>query len=342
MKAMLCNSAVAPMFELLRKKKAGQLERQEIEQLLDHEDYQFEFSRYDGRVDRLTFADYFMIFETLEAGQVENYDLRNHHSFWLDLYENLDWFVEETEKFFQKFNNSVIDEASRIAMAGFPESYRFQDCKIIFTCGIGQSFGYAHENGMHFDIIQLLRCYADENFKLMIAHEIHHLFFLDNIPFDETDLEGYFLHWFATEGLAIKFTGNAQGVLSRKICPEQPANLGLDAASIDYANQRFDDNFAEFKRQLFQIRSGEINTADQVRSLLVSDWFNLYAEGQSRVEVPRLKQPRLYAFGNDLWGTLYDVYGMDALYETLTHPETFVEKFNQALRVLHKEMYQIV
>lgn len=339
MKAMLCNTAVAPMFELLRKKKSGQLERKAVEQLLDHEDYQFEFSRYEGRVDKQTFVDYFMGFEALEASQVENYDLRNHHAFWLDLYENLEWFEKKMAEFFRDFNSAVIDEASRIAMAGVPERYRFRDCKIIFTCGIGQSFGYAHENGMHFDVMQLLRQYADEHFKLMIAHEIHHLFFLDNIPFDESDLESYFLTWFAIEGLAIKFTGNAQGVLSRKIHPEQPANLGLDDASIQYSNSRFDANFAKFRKHLAQIRSGEIKTADEVRTLLVSYWFDLYAEGQSRDEVPQLKQPKLYAFGNDLWGTLYDVYGMEGLYETLLHPKTFAEQFNSALEMLGREEY---
>lgn len=337
MKALLCNSAVVPMLGLLRKKKTGQLERAEVEKLLDHEDYRFEFSRYEGRVDKQTFADYFMTFENL--GQVENYDLRNHHSFWLDLYHNLEWFENKTTEFFRKFNSHVIDEASRIAMAGFPENYRFRDCRIIFTCGIGQSFGYAHENGMHFDIMQLLRRYANENFKLMIAHEIHHLFFLDSIPFDETNLEGYFLQWFAIEGLAIKFTGNAQGVLSQKLHPEQPANLGLDDASIDYANGRFDSYFAEFRKHLDQIRSGEIKTVEEVQKLLVSYWFDLYAEGQSREEIPQLKQPKLYAFGNDLWGTLYDVYGMDVLYETLTHPETFAEKFNHAVHILNREEY---
>lgn len=342
MKAMLCNTAVVPMFELLRKKKTGQLNRGEIEAMLEHADYQFEFRRYEDRVAPRDFAEYLLNFESLDVSQIKNYDLRNHHRYWLDLYENLDWFEKETEAFFRRFDTTVIDEARQIAVSGFPTSCHFQDCKIIFTCGIGQSFGYAHENGMHFDIMQLLRHYADENFKLMIAHEIHHLFFLDNVPFDETNLEGYFLQWFAIEGLAIKFTGNAQGVLSQKLHPEQLADLGLDDTSIAYANSRFNTNFAMFRKHLAQIRSGEISTVEGVRNLLVNYWFDLYTDEQSRDEVPQLKQPKLYAFGNDLWGTFYDVYGMDELYETLTHPETFVEKFNGAIRTLGREEYLLV
>lgn len=341
MNAILCNTALAPVFALLKKKKAGMLKREEAENLLKHEDYQFEFSRYEGRVSESEFVDYLLNFETLRAEEIENYDLRNHHSFWLDLYENLTWFEQKTEKFFQTYNHDLLAEASRIAEAGFPKGFRFQDCKIIFTCGIGQSFGYAHEHGMHFDIMQLFRLYENENFKLLIAHEMHHLMFLEHIPFDETNPEGYFLQWFAIEGLAVKFTGNAQGVLSKKLHPEQEANLGLDAYSMEYANNRFNTHLSEFKRHIAAIRSGEIKTADEVRHLLVSYWFDLYAEGQSREEVPRLKQPKLYAFGNDLWGTLYDVYGMEALYETLVHPETFAGKFNEAMEMLDQRAYII-
>lgn len=235
----------------------------------------------------------------------------------------------------------MITEAFQVAVNGFPKGYRFNDCKIIFTCGIGQSFGYANENGMHFDIMQLFRHYENEHFKEMIAHEIHHLIFLDNIEFQEKNLEGYFLQWFAIEGLAIKFTNNAQGVLSKRFQPDKPANLGLDIDSIEYLNNHFDVTYAEFQRTIADIRRGKVKTAEEVRELLVGYWFNLYAEGQNKEEVPQLKQSRLYAMGNDLWGTLYDVYGMDKLYEILTHPETFIDNFNNALRYLRREEYLI-
>lgn len=330
------------MFSLLRKKKAGLLITDEIEHLLNHDDYQFEFRRYESRVNPQEFTNYLLTFEKLDASQILNMDLRNHHSSWLDLYENLDWFEAKTNDFFQKFNLDVVAEAYQIAANGFPKGYHFPDCKIHFTCGIGQSFGYANENGMHFDIVQLFQHHENENFKLMIAHEFHHLIFLDNIPFNESNPEAYFLQWFAIEGLAIKFTGNAQGVLSKKLWPREPANMGLDGASIAYLNNHFSDTYMVFRKHLADIRSGTTNSIEDVQELLVAYWFSLYADGQSQTEPPQLKQTRLYTMGNDLWGTLYDIYGMDTLYETLNHPETFVEKFNQALCILNKAEYFIV
>lgn len=341
MNIALCNTSISPMICILRKKKAQQLNREEIESLLDHEDYQFEFHRYENRVTSREFADYLMNFENLEAGQIQNMDLRNHHSYWLDLYENLDWFEEKVEKFFQTFHLSVIEKAYLVAADGFPKSYHFPDCKIVFTCGIGQSFGYANENGMHFDIMQLFRHYENENFRLMIAHELHHLIFLDNIAFNENDPEAFFLQWLAIEGLAIKFTGNAQGVWSQKIWPNEPANLGLDNTSIQYLNDHFDSIYSEFLKNLTEIRRGSIDSIEGVQKLLLNYWFSLYADGQSKEEPPMLKQTRLYTMGNDLWGTLYDVYGMDTLYETLNHPETFTERFNKALLKLGKTTYFI-
>lgn len=342
MNISLCNSTVYPAIQLLRKKKVNSLTKQEVEALLRHADYQFEFSRYGSRVSQQEFVDYFMTFENLDASQIQNSDLRNHHACWLDLYKNLDWFEKKTLDFFARFNHDVIAEAFEIAVAGFPKHYKFSDYKIIFTCGIGQSGGYAHENGMVFDIMQLFRQFDHDEFKEMVSHEIHHLIFLDNILFDESSIEGFFLQWFAIEGLAIKFTDNAQGILSQKLHPERPANLGLDAESMQYHNDHFDANFSRFKENIRDIRSRKINTIGEVQDLLFGYWFSLYTDEQSKDEIPKLKQTRLYAMGNDLWGTIYDVYGMDQLYETLNHPETFIEKFNHALRVLHREEYLIV
>lgn len=192
MKATLCNTTINSVINLLRKKKNQQLQREEVENLLNHEDYQFEFRRYGERVSPKEFVDYIMKFETLETEQIENNDLKNHHSCWLDLYANLDWYEKKTEEYFTKFDAAVIEEAYQIAVNGFPKGYKFSDCKVVFTCGIGQSFGYANENGMHFDIMQLFRKYENDNFKSMIAHEIHHLIFMDNIEFQENNLEGYF------------------------------------------------------------------------------------------------------------------------------------------------------
>lgn len=282
-----------------------------------------------------------MNFEQLKAEDIQNMDLRNHHSYWLDLYENLSWYEEKVKTYFQTFNSDIVNDAYEIAIHGFPKDFNFIACKIVFTCGIGQSFGYANENGIHFDIMQLFRDWENDHFKEIIAHEIHHLIFLENIQFDENNFTHYFLQWFAIEGLAIKFTNNAEGRLSKRIHPEQPAYLGLDEKSMQVLHDNFDAYYEEFKKNIYDLNRGKYKTIDGVNQLIFGYWFNLYTEEQSKNEVPRLKQPKLYFLGNELWGTIYDVYGMDELYQTLQHPDHFIEKFNQALIQINQEKYNI-
>lgn len=339
MNVLLCNTSIHAVLELLRKKKVQRLERTDVEELVTHPDYQFEFGRYGKRVSPTEFVDYFLNFEKLDLEDIQNYDLRNHHHCWLDLYENLDWFQKKNAEFFEKFDMEMMEEAYQIALAGFPQGYTVCGCKVIFTCGIGQSFGYPYENGIHFDMIQLFRDPDHQNFKYIISHELHHLMFREHFKADCKQLENYFLQCFAGEGLAIKFTNNAQGVLSKKIHLDAPENLGLDEASIQYWNNHFEDTYAEFRKTLLDIQNGTIKTCAEVDRLIAEYWLTLYADGQSKGDIPKWKHPRLYTMGNDLWGTIYDVYGMEELYKTLQHPETFVPKFNHALRCSDQEKY---
>lgn len=341
MKAYLCNTTIQLVFDLLRKKQQNLLDKKEIEKLMKHEDYQFEFRRYGERIHVDEFVEYFMNFENLKSEDIQNKDLRNHHSYWLDLYEHLNWYENKANNYFKTFNANIINEAYEISVNGFPKNYKFTDCKILFTCGIGQSFGYANENGIHFDMMQLFRDWENEHFKEIIAHEIHHLIFLDNIQFDESNLENYFLQWFAIEGLAIKFTNNAEGIFSKRYYLDKEIYLGLDKESMRYLHDNFDEYYQEFKKNILDIRNKKYQTIEEINQIIFGYWFNLYTKDQNKTDLPKLKQPKLYFLGNDLWGTFYDVYGMDELYDTLKHPTNFIEKYNQALIQLNKENYCI-
>lgn len=42
-------------------------------------------------------------------------------------------------------------EQISVALRGLPDDFELPDLNFIFTIGIGQSFGYVYNNGMHFD-----------------------------------------------------------------------------------------------------------------------------------------------------------------------------------------------
>lgn len=341
MNVRLCNTTVFDVFELIRKKRKHTLMEEEAIAVFQSEDYMFEFHRYGKRILFEEFIAYFLIFETLETNEIENEDLRIHHSYWLDLYSNLDRYQKEINDFFNEFQQEDVIEACYIAKNGFPKQYVFPDCKLVFTCGIGQSYGYPYENGMHFDILQLIKDKKTVNFKETIAHEMHHLIFNRNIKEETNDLLGYFLQCFAGEGLAIHFTNNAGGVLAKKFNEALPENIGIDAFSMNYLNHHFEETFKEFKQILFDIHNQKIQTMDEINELIFGYWLDCYIEGQTKEEAPKLKQSRLYSLGNELWGVIYDIFGMDVLYEIVNHPSSWTNKWNEAMHILGKEQYRI-
>lgn len=340
MKVTIHASSWKQLIECLKQKDT--LTRETIQNILHQEDYQFEFDRYQNRVTLDEFTEYLLTFENLKEEDIENEDLRIHHSLWLHFYQNLNLYEKEIQTFFNQFNPNVINQAALIAAAGFPEGYALEEVHMIFTCGIGQSFGYPYDNGMHFDLLRLVSDSSmRNNFINVIAHEIHHLIFNHTIKEEINDVEGYFVQCFAGEGLAIKFTNNAEGVLSKCFDTSRNKNCGLDADSIAYLNNDFEDTWHHFKHTLNEIRSGKIKSIDEVNTILFSYWLNTYKKEQSHDENPALQQSRLYTFGNDLWGTIYDVFGMDVLYETLQHPSQCISCFNQALLHLNQTKYII-
>lgn len=142
---------------------------------------------------------------------------------------------------------------------------------------------------------------------------------------------------FAGEGLAIHFTNNAEGVLSKRMNPNISKNLGIDNDSMNYLNHHFEETYYEFKQTITKIRNHEIKTIDEINNLIFGYWLDCYIEGQNHEETPYLKQSRLYSLGNELWGVIYDVYGMDGLYEIVNNPKMFVDKFNVALQKINKK-----
>lgn len=341
MNVQLCTSSIYDMINLLKMKREHILTHKDIEDLLNHDDYQFEFKRYHYRIQIHEFINYFMNFENLEITDIENEDLRIHHSYWIDFYNSLNSYEENIKNFFLNFNEEIVNEAYLIAKNGFPNNYIFDHFKIVMTCGIGQSFGYPFEDAIHFDILQLIKKYNNNEFKYTIAHEIHHLIFNRNIKLEKNDIEGYFIQCFAGEGLAIHFTNNAPGVLTNKFDIEKQSNLGIDHESMKYLNNQFYSTYKEFKKTIYMIRNKEIKTIDEINDLIFEYWLDCHTDEQCHDDIPHLKQSRLYSLGNELWGIIYDVYGMHRVYEIVNHPILFIDSFNEALHILKQEKLRI-
>ena len=136
-------------------------------------------------------------------------------------------------------------------------------------------------------------------------------------------LEKYIFR-FTGEGLAIKFCNNAEGVISKRIDKECASNVGL--ASMKYLNSHFDEHFELFCSTAQKIVSGQITEAE-VNKQFRTYWWNPYLY---KDEVACLDQTPIYSFGNELFGCIYDAFGLDIMFDCFYNPLKTINYFNRA------------
>ena len=325
------NSSINNMLQLCKKLKNGTVTRGEVEMVLDHEDYNFEFDRYNGRISKAEFIEYFLNIPNIIENEIKNVGLKTHHKYYKALLDNIDFYLEKSKEI-MSMKKEIFEEKVKIALKGLPEDIDLMELNFIFTIGIGQSFGYAHKNGMHFDLLQLVDKNL-EQFYSTIAHEVHHVGLnkLDEeLNFDSMNLEELFYICFSGEGLAVKYCNNAEGILSKSIY-NTTKNIGLDTFTWEYLNMDFYNTMDKFKKTIDDIRNNRIKDRDDLNNLLIEYWMNPYTEGQEKGDVPNLKHFRLYSLGNEIWGIIHDCFGKEVVFDTLRNPSSFPEVFNKAL-----------
>ena len=84
------------------------------------------------------------------------------------------------------------------------------------------------------------------------------MIFAENVKKEAENIEGYFVQFFASEGLAVKFINNAQGVISKPLYPYQEKNIDLDDYTMSYLNNDFNKTLAEFKKTITNMMKTEV------------------------------------------------------------------------------------
>lgn len=340
MKVIVRNETIPKMLEIVKNLKNGQKDLQAIESVLNHPDYQMEFKRYGANIEKETFIDYLTSFWTLNEDDISNPNLKYHHRFYMDLYEDIDTYLSNVSM--TDIKQSLVMEQAEIAQKGLPDDLDLGDVHMVMTLGIGGSFGYIFDNHIHFDYLQLVKNSNQEAFHASIAHELHHVGFSRIVTPEKVQklsLETLFYCYFAGEGLAVKYCNNAEGVLSKAIY-DGPKNIGLDPFSWRYLNNDFKATFERFKQTIALIRQQSFSQEDMQKELRTF-WMSPYTHDQSTSEKPKLLQLRLYSFGNELWGVIHDAFGKEKVYETLDHLEDFPKVYHQALTCLGIEQFTL-
>lgn len=342
MKIDISFETIDEMLELSRQMKEGRLDMERLNRVLDHPDYQIEFDRYNGRVSREEFVDFFSNFISIDYEKIINKDFKARYDDIKYLLDNLDYYTTECKKI-KQLSKEVFEKQVEIAKRGLPSDMEFDKVSFIFNIGIGMSFGYPYKDNTVYDIVQLIRNESFESFLSVLSHEIHHvgISHLENtMDIDKLSVEGLFYLYFSGEGLAVKYCNNCEGNLTKRIYDSEP-NLGMDHFTWKYLNNDFNDTFRTFKKHISMIRSGEINNRGDLEKIFFDYWMNVYTYDQDKNEPPKLKQSRNYSFGNDIWGVIHDVFGKEKVYEVFKNTELFPDVYNAAVRKIGKEQYTI-
>ena len=333
MKVILHTSSILPMLHFLQDLKNKQASRQHLEKLFNHPDYDYEFKRYEIS-SKEPVIDYFMQLGTISEENIpeleskrRQYMLKHKHKAWLAAYENPEYYEALYHKMNAYLTEDMLDSICLSVQKGLPDGIKLSDVRAISTMSIGTSFGYVFDGAFHFDLMGIENGNVDM-LPGLIAHEVHHLAFSEYTSafFNSLTLEEKYIFYFSGEGLAIKFCNNAQGVFSKALDASKPLNDGLDAYSMDYLNQRFDESYRVFEETLEKIRAGAISE-EEIFQQFNDFWLKFHVEGQNPDDPPALKQPRMYSFGNDLYGTIYDAYGLETMFDCVRHPLKAVECF---------------
>lgn len=338
MKITLRYDTVQPMMHHLRLLKQGKPDEKALDVLLDHPDYHVEFTRYGANVTKDVYREYMVRFPELSEDEIDNMHLKAHHRCYLDAFENVDHY--EASLSMLNIDQQTLDEQAAIAKAGLPDDLALAEVHVVFTLGIGASFGYVHQHHVHVDFLQLVKEKTPEELSASLAHEVHHVGFnklLSKMDMQTLPLESLFYLYFSGEGLAVKYCNNAEGVLSKPIY-DGPVNVGLDAWTWDYLRDDFDEAMRRVKTTVKAIRDG-CYTKEDLHHDLQTYWMNPRTDNQANSDIPALKQLRLYSVGNDIWGIIHDVFGKEKVYDTLQNLAHFAATFNAALEHIGKTKY---
>lgn len=337
MKVVVHQAQVLPMLTWLEKLAEGQADREALERMLESEDYAFEFARYKKRVTREEFREYLLNLPQVQEEQIQNLALQQHHFLWKDALEHLQKYREGYSQL-QAVLAQGFEQKTQQVMERCYGPVELGTVGLVITLGIGPSFGYPYGDRMHMDFLQLIGENYLQEIQSTFQHELHHILFTRLYgEGDASTLEGEFCFFLAGEGLAIKFANFAQGVLSDSICPAQ-VNRGLDEETIALLNADFENTWKHFADTIHRLREGRMDREALEREMQ-EYWQSPYLDPQHPGK--QLLQSRMYTFGNEVWGCIYDAFGRKVMLDTLRHPDRCVQVFSDACRQKGKARYTV-
>lgn len=325
-------SSVPLMLKYISKQKEAVTDTELLKKIFSHPDYRYEMRRY-GIANEEQLISYFSNMKTMEQENIPDFSpsrpnvLRDRHSLWQQCLDNPMKYHERMEQVKQVLCEDAMKDLPRRVRSFFTKEVNLDDVEVVVTLGLGPSFGYFYENALHLDLFRIEEMCSFEELPIIILHEMHHIYVERLVGsyqefFKDFSLLEKYIFRFSGEGLAIKFCNNAEGILSKPINPNIPSNSGL--TGMECLNKHFEENFTLFCDTIKKINAG-LMTENEMEEQFVNYWQNPFVYGS---EAP-LGQTPVYSFGNEIYGCIYDTFGLEVVFECFYHPARVIYYFNK-------------
>ena len=327
----LRTSSIPLMLKYVTESGTGQKDLQAAAEIFNHEDYLFEARRY-GLDSREPLVSYFSRFKTIPPEDIPELcpdrktALLDRHKLWLDCAAHPQKYQDRYSKLMDMLTEKNLLNLQDRLRAMFPGDVNIDDSYVISTLSFGPSFGYVHENALHLDLFGIETYCTMKELPFVILHEMHHLQTLKMMGAYESFTKKFsilerYIFRFTGEGMAIKFCNNAEGVVSKRLNPDLDANIGIPAMLI--LNRHFSEHLSLFQDTVRKIEKGLISE-EEINRQFMAYWWNprLYPQ-----EKAFLEQTPIYSFGNELFGSIYDAFGLDVMFQCFFQPGKALELF---------------
>lgn len=332
------------MLDIMEKFNAGNDVRQELSELLEHEDYQIELERYQNHPYDIGFTkeeyiDYFINIRNIDVNSIASKALKYRVDDLLYILDNVDYYRTVYQKV-KGIDEELVLKAIEKARFGLPDNIELNDIRIIFTIGLGMSGGWIYKNNTHYDLKIVVDDKTTGGLLNTIAHECHHMGYnqiFENYHYTELDnpIDSTIILYLSGEGTAIKYCNNFEGELTSKIYSDEVMSVIM--TSYNYYLSNFDIIYQKFKSDINALRSGEITNLKEFEEIFTKHYFYRDVEIDGKLVENYLLQPVAYFLGADIWGLIHDTYGREKVFELLENPKHFFKYFNEALFKINRE-----
>ncbi len=321
-------STVTSMLDIIDKFNNGKDIREDLSLLLDHDDYKIEIERYNEHEANIGFSkkeyiEFFISLRNIDRKTIKSKALKYRVDDLLLVMDNVDYYRTLLDRI-KYINYEKAYEQAKYALA---VNIDISTIHIIFSIGLGISGGWAYKNYTHYDLITVVDRKTPQGLLNVISHECHHIghSMIENDK--EISQASKLLYLLGVEGTAVKFCNNFEGLLTKKLNSNE--EMSVNTISYNHYISNYSNIISQLKVDLNMLNQNLVSAKELFNKNYC--YRDITVNGVKKENY--LGQPINYFLGADLYGHIYDEFGIKEVIKCLENPELCLNYIYQLLDI---------